>query len=77
MRKDIIEASKLHFKSHIEKHRANVNIHAENPTGVAEHSDHIETLEKEIGLMSEYHDKIDVLERYFGDRVKDKEVING
>ena len=66
-----------YFKGQLEKHRANVNIHAENPTGVAEHSDHIETLEKEIGLMSEYHDKRDVLERYFGDRVKDKEVING
>ena len=66
-----------YFKGQLEKHRANVHIHVENPAGVAEHSDHIETLEKEIGLMSEYHDKIDVLERYFGDRVKDKEVING
>ena len=26
MRKDIIEASKLHFKAHIEKHRINVEV---------------------------------------------------
>mgnify|MGYP003320844804 FL=1 len=66
-----------YFKGQLEKHRANVNIHAENPAGVAEHSDHIETLEKEIGLMAEYDEKIDILERYFKGRVKDKEVING
>jgi len=44
---------------------------------VAEHSDHMETLEKEIGLMAEYDEKIDILERYFKGRVKDKEVLNG
>jgi len=27
--------------------------------------------------MAEYNDKLEILERYFGDRVKDKEVIHG
>jgi len=77
MKTTLYNALWSYFKGQLEKHRANVHIHAENPAGVAEHSDHIETLEKEIGLMAEYDEKIDVLERYFKGRVKDKEVING
>jgi len=34
MRKDIIEASKLHFKAHIEKHRINVENLLEKGVGV-------------------------------------------
>ena len=37
----------------------------------------IETIEKEIAAMDDYNDKLEILEKYFGDRVKDKEVING
>jgi len=77
MKKTVYNALWSYFKGQLEKHRANVHIHAENPAGVAEHSDHIKTLENEIGAMAEYNDKLEILERYFGDRVKDKEVING
>jgi hypothetical protein len=77
MKTVIYDALWSYFKGQLEKHRANIQIHIDNPTGVAEHSDHIETLEKEIGLMAEYDEKIDILERYFKGRVKDKEVING
>ena len=77
MKKTVYDALWSYFKGQLEKHRANVHIQADNPTGFDEHSDHIETLEKEIGLMAEYDEKIDILERYFKGRVKDKEVING
>ena len=77
MKKTVYDALWSYFKGQLEKHRANVHIHADNPTGVAEHSDHIETLEKEICKMAVYDEKIDILERYFKGRVKDKEVING
>ena len=77
MKTTIYDALWSYFKGQLEKHRANIQIHIDNPTGVAEHSDHMETLEKEIGLMAEYDEKIDILERYFKGRVKDKEVING
>ena len=76
-RDDLIKASEKQFEALIHKHRINVEVLLENTVGVAEHSDHIETLEKEIGLMAEYDEKIDILERYFKGRVKDKEVING
>jgi len=75
MKKIIYNALCNYFKSQIEKHRANIQIHTDNPSGVAEHSDHIETIEKELGIIAEFEDKLSVLEKYFG--TKKKEVLNG
>lgn len=75
-RDDLIKASEKHFKAHIEKHRINVEILFENNVGVAEHSDIMDTIEKELALISEYEDKLMVLKKYFRD-TKSKEVLNG
>ena len=78
MRKDLIEASKLHFKAHIEKHRINVETLLEKGVGVAEHPDIMDTIEKELGNIAEYHDKLEVLKKYFPLKNSgSKEVING
>jgi len=50
MRTDLIKASELHFKAHIEKHRVNVEILLEKGVGVAEHPDVMETIEKELEI---------------------------
>ena len=65
MRKDIIEASKLHFKAHIEKHRINVENLLEKGVGVAEHPDIMETIEKELEIIAEYDDKLEIIKKYF------------
>ena len=65
MRTDLIKASELHFKAHIEKHRVNIEILLENGVGVAEHSDIMETIEKELDIIAEYHDKLEILKHYF------------
>ena len=72
-RSDLIRASEKHFESQIEKHRINVE---ENQVGVAEHSDIMETIEKELEIIAEYDDKLSVLKKYFTDSKK-KEVLNG
>lgn len=77
MRGDLIKASKLHFKAHIEKHRVNVENLLNNPTGVAEHPDVMDTIEKELEIMAEYDDKLSVLNKYFSIDNGAKEVING
>ena len=78
MRKDILEASRLHFKAHIEKHRINVENLLEKGVGVAEHPDIMDTIEKELGIISEYDDKLSVLKKYFPlKNGKGKEVLNG
>ena len=78
MRKKILDASRLHFKAHIEKHRINVENLLQKGVGVAEHPDIMETIEKELDIIAEYHDKLEVLKHYFPLKNSgSKEVING
>ena len=77
MRSDILKASRLHFKAHIEKHRVNIEILLENGVGVAEHSDIMETIEKELEIMAEYDDKLSILNKYFTINDGSKGVLNG
>ena len=77
MRKEILDASRLHFKAHIEKHRINVENLLKNPTGVAEHPDIMETIEKELEIIAEYDDKLEILKKYFPLKNSSKEVLNG
>jgi len=71
MREEIIKASRLHFEAHIEKHRINV----ENLMNQGDHPDIMETIEKEMEMMSRYHDLIEVLDNYFSTKGS-KELIN-
>ena len=78
MRRDIIKASELHFKAHIEKHRINLENLLEKGVGVPEHPDIMDTVEKELGIIAEYDDKLEVLKKYFPLKNSgSKEVING
>jgi hypothetical protein len=77
MREDLINASKLHFRAHIEKHRINVETLLEKGVGVAEHPDIMDTIEKELGIIAEYDDKLNILNKYFDDSNTNKEVLNG
>ena len=64
MRKEIIEGLKKHAEGHIEKHKANVEVLLEK-TGIAEHPDTLETIEKELGIIATYDDQLEMLKKYF------------
>tara|TARA_Y100000004_G_C8885078_1_gene399335 strand:+ start:258 stop:485 length:228 start_codon:yes stop_codon:yes gene_type:complete len=65
LRDALLEAIKKHAEGHIEKHRVNVENLLQNNVGVAEHPDHIETIEKELGIIAEYDDQLEMLNKYF------------
>ena len=65
MRNDLIRASELHFKAHIEKHRMNVEVLLNNPTAVPGHVDVMDAIEKELAEMADYADKLEMLTTYF------------
>ena len=65
MRQQLIAASKLHYRAHIEKHRINVEVMLNNPTAIHDHSDIMEAIEKEVAQIAEYVDKLEVMEKYF------------
>ena len=47
---------------------ANLQNYLSNPAGIGEHPDIVETLDKELDLMSSYEDKLSVLKKYFVDK---------
>jgi hypothetical protein len=65
MRTQLINASKMHYQAHIEKHRINIEVMLNNPTAIPEHSDLMDAIEKEVAIIAEYMDKLEVLNRYF------------
>ena len=80
LRDDLIRASKSHFLAHIEKHRINVENLLNNAVGVGEHADIMDTIEKELAIIAEYDDKLEMLKKYFPIEYngKDtKELLNG
>ena len=61
----LLEASEAHFKAHIKKHQANIEVLLRHTIGLAEHPDIMETIEKELEIMAEYDDKLEMLKKYF------------
>jgi hypothetical protein len=65
LRTQMIKAVKQHAKAHIEKHRVNIEIYLQNPVGVGEHSDIMDSIEKELKHMAEYEDHLEIINKYF------------
>ena len=65
MREQIINALIAHAQGDIAKHRANIEVYLTNPAGVGEHTDILESIEKELDIIAKYEDQIEVLKKYF------------
>ena len=61
----IIQAIEEHARGHIAKHKTNVEVLLQNPVGVAEHPDTLETIEKELRIIADYDDQLEMLKKYF------------
>ena len=42
-----------------------VDIMLSNPTAIHDHTDLMDAIEKEVALMAEYQDKLEIMESYF------------
>ena len=65
MRDKIKESLIAHAEGNIKKHSANVEIYLNNSIGIGEHSDILETIEKELQMIAKYDDQLEVLRKYF------------
>ena len=65
MRNELLKAFKSHAQGHIDKHVANVEVLLTKPMGIAEHPDVIETIEKEIRIIADYGDLLQMVDKYF------------
>tara|TARA_B100000900_G_scaffold136512_1_gene115564 strand:- start:470 stop:697 length:228 start_codon:yes stop_codon:yes gene_type:complete len=65
MRQALLKAFKSHAQGHIDKHIANVEVLLEKTMGIAEHPDVIETIEKEVRIIADYDDMLEMINKYF------------
>ena len=48
MKVQLLQALRQHAEGQIAKHKANIDVYLNNTTGIGEHSDIVETIEKEV-----------------------------
>tara|TARA_Y100000004_G_scaffold122813_1_gene138088 strand:+ start:76 stop:339 length:264 start_codon:yes stop_codon:yes gene_type:complete len=67
MREMLIGAARTYYMGMINKHLANVEILLTNPVGIGEdsHQDIQAVIEVELGKIADYHDKLEVLQKFF------------
>lgn len=65
LRPKLIEAQVAHLIGHIKKHVANVEVLLEYPVGIGEHQDIQEAIDVELGYISNYHDKLEMVKKFF------------
>lgn len=61
----LLNAQRSHLTGHINKHIANIQVLLENPVGIGEHQDIQEAIEEELAYVAEYHDKLEMLHKFF------------
>jgi len=65
IRQVLINAARSHYAGHINKHIANIEVLLNNPVGIGEHQDIQESIEIELGHIADYHDKLEMLNKFF------------
>ena len=65
LKEQMIKAARLHAEAEIELHKTNVEVYMQKVVGIGEHSDIIETIQKELDQMAAADDRLEMLEKYF------------
>ena len=63
----LIGAARTYYMGMINKHIANMEVLLNNPTGIGEdaHQDIQAVIEIELGKIADYHDKLEMLQKFF------------
>lgn len=66
LRQQMIQAARKHAEAEIELHKTNIEVYMQNVVGIGEHSDIIETIQKELDKMATANDRLEMLDKHFG-----------
>jgi len=61
----MINATRSYLLGGVNKHLANIEVYMNQTVGIGEHSDVIETIDLELDKAASYHDKLEILTKYF------------
>ena len=64
----LVAALKSYYVGNINKHLSNIEVYLRQPVGVGEHSDVIETIDKELEKVSMFDDKLMMVIKYLEPR---------
>ena len=67
LKQTLINAARKHAEAEIDLHKANIEVYMQQVVGIGEHSDIIETIKKELDKMATAHDRVEMLDKHFGD----------
>ena len=66
LREKMLNAARKHAEGELEVHLTNIEVYMQKVVGIGEHSDIIETIQKELDAMAAAHDRLEMLDKYFG-----------
>ena len=67
LKEQMINAARKHAEADLDLHKVNIEVYMQKVVGIGEHSDIIETIQKELDAMASAHDRIEMLNLYFAD----------
>ena len=65
LRKGYLQSSYNYYIAERDKHVLDLEVYLSNPVAIGEHSDIIETIELDLDKAAAYHDKLEMLTKYF------------
>ena len=64
----LLNALREKYAGDVAVHKANIEVYLTNPAGIGEHPDVIDAINEQLELLAEADEKLEALNKYFGDR---------
>ena len=65
LREQMLNAARKHAEGELELHKTNIEVYMQKVVGIGEHSDIIETIQKELDAMATASDRLDMITKHF------------
>ena len=65
LKEQMIAAATKHAEAELELHKTNIEVYMQKVVGIGEHSDIIETIQKELDQMASAHDRLENVKQIF------------
>jgi len=61
---EMLDALKLRYQAQIAEAKATINIYLFKPVGIGEHPQHLDEIDKLLGVIADAEDKLEVIEKW-------------
>ena len=68
----MLEAVRCHAEGQVAKHKMNVDVYLNNPTGIGEHSCVVESATHELEQLGKWNDIIETLNEFYSQGYQDR-----